>query len=143
VIHVYAWWSRAFSLPRSRHFHGVGAVAFGSTTRSTFMARVIVVGAGLAGLVAAKRLAAADLDVLVLERRNEVGGRVRTLTRDGFTLDRGFQVLFTAYPAARRELDYDALDRGVSSPGRPSRVPPTHRSSLIHVVTPAHPRQRF
>ena len=28
---------------------------------------------------------------------------------DGFTLDRGFQVLFTAYPAAKRQLDYKRL----------------------------------
>ncbi|MFB6161308.1 MAG: FAD-dependent oxidoreductase [Haloferacaceae archaeon] len=70
---------------------------------------VVVAGAGLAGLVAARRLAAAGADVTVVERRDEVGGRVRTRVREGFTLDRGFQVLFDAYPAARRELDFDAL----------------------------------
>jgi len=54
-----------------------------------------VVGGGLSGLVAAARLADAGADVTLLERRPEVGGRVRTETVDGFTLDRGFQVLFT------------------------------------------------
>ena len=78
---------------------------------------VIVVGAGLAGLVAARRLAASGADVTVVERRSTVGGRVRTETRDGFTLDRGFQVLFTAYPAVRRELDLDALDLRHFRPG--------------------------
>jgi phytoene dehydrogenase-like protein len=78
---------------------------------------VAVVGAGLAGLVAARRLADAGADVAVFERRETVGGRVRTHRADGFTIDRGFQVLFTAYPAVRRELDLGALDLHAFSPG--------------------------
>ena len=35
----------------------------------------------------------------------------------GFILDRGFQVLFTAYPAARRQLDYGRLDLRAFEPG--------------------------
>jgi phytoene dehydrogenase-like protein len=72
--------------------------------------RVVVVGAGLAGLTAARRLAADGYDVTVFERREDVGGRVQSRRGDGYVFDRGFQVLFTAYPAAQRELDYDALD---------------------------------
>ena len=78
---------------------------------------VAVVGAGLAGLVAARHLADAGMDVTVFERRETVGGRVRTRTEDGFRLDRGFQVLFTAYPAVRRELDIGALNLQSFSPG--------------------------
>ena len=78
---------------------------------------VTVVGAGLAGLVAARHLADAGADVTVFERRDEVGGRVRTHHEDGFTIDRGFQVLFTGYPAVRRELDLKALDLQAFSPG--------------------------
>ncbi|WP_284012112.1 NAD(P)/FAD-dependent oxidoreductase [Halobaculum litoreum] len=78
---------------------------------------VVVAGAGLAGLVAARHLADAGADVTVYERRPEVGGRVRTRREDGFTLDRGFQVLFTGYPAVRRELDVDALDLRGFRPG--------------------------
>jgi phytoene dehydrogenase-like protein len=77
----------------------------------------VVCGAGLAGLVAARRLAAAGADVTLYEEREEVGGRVRSREYEGFTLDRGFQVLFTAYPAARRELDLDALDLQPFTPG--------------------------
>ncbi|ELZ86719.1 flavin-containing amine-oxidoreductase [Haloferax elongans ATCC BAA-1513] len=86
---------------------------------------IVVVGAGLAGLVAARHLAADGADVTVVERRDDVGGRVRTRTKDGFTLDRGFQVLLTDYPSVQRELDLDALDLRRFTPGatlcRPSR----------------------
>lgn len=71
---------------------------------------VVVVGAGLAGLTAAASLSKAGLDVAVLEAGDGVGGRMRTDRVDGFLLDRGFQVLNTAYPAVRRLLDLDALD---------------------------------
>lgn len=70
---------------------------------------VIVVGAGLAGLCCAAELRRQHLDVLVLDRGDALGGRVRTDEREGFLLDRGFQVLLTAYPEARRVLDYDRL----------------------------------
>ncbi|WP_435094050.1 NAD(P)/FAD-dependent oxidoreductase [Halorubrum sp. N11] len=78
---------------------------------------VTVVGGGLAGLVAATRLAEAGADVTLYERRPAVGGRVRTETVDGFTLDRGFQVLFTSYPTVADELDADTLDIRRFAPG--------------------------
>ncbi len=71
---------------------------------------VVVVGSGLAGLAAAIHLTTAGRDVAVVEASDGVGGRVRTDVVEGFLLDRGFQVLLTAYPEARRMLDYDALD---------------------------------
>jgi phytoene dehydrogenase-like protein len=74
------------------------------------MPDVLVIGAGLAGLTCARRLHERGVDVQILEATDRVGGRVRTETVDGFRLDRGFQVLLTAYPETRRELDYDALD---------------------------------
>lgn len=79
--------------------------------------RVIVVGAGLAGLTCAKVLNERGAEVAVFEASDGVGGRVRTDERDGFLLDRGFQVYFTAYPAARRHLDHDALDLRAFDPG--------------------------
>ncbi|WP_266076120.1 NAD(P)/FAD-dependent oxidoreductase [Haladaptatus caseinilyticus] len=81
------------------------------------MTTIVVAGAGLAGLVAARHLAELGVDVHVFEREDEAGGRVRTREKGGFLLDRGFQVLFTEYPAAKRELDYDELDLRYFSPG--------------------------
>ena len=72
--------------------------------------KVIVVGAGLAGLTCAKVLAERGTEVVVFEASDGVGGRVRTDEKDGFLLDRGFQVYFTAYPIAGRHLDHAALN---------------------------------
>jgi predicted NAD/FAD-dependent oxidoreductase len=70
---------------------------------------IVVVGAGVAGLVCAIELQRAGRTVRVVDGAAEVGGRVRTTHRDGLVLDHGFQVLFTAYPTLRRYLDFEAL----------------------------------
>jgi protoporphyrinogen oxidase len=79
--------------------------------------KTIVIGAGLAGLTCAKVLRERGVEVAVFEASDDVGGRVRTDERDGFLLDRGFQVYFTSYPVARRHLDYGALDFRTFDPG--------------------------
>lgn len=78
---------------------------------------VIIIGAGIAGLTAAKVLKASGKSVLVIEASNVVGGRVQTDKVDGFLLDRGFQVLLTAYPEAKRFLNYEALELCKFDPG--------------------------
>jgi phytoene dehydrogenase-like protein len=77
----------------------------------------IVVGAGLAGLCAAIEIQRAGFHPLVLEAQDDVGGRVRTDEIDGFLLDRGFQVLLTAYPELGRYLDLADLDLRAFDPG--------------------------
>lgn len=72
--------------------------------------KIVIVGAGLAGLACARVLAAAGRPFTILEASNAVGGRVRTDEVDGFLLDRGFQIFLPGYPEARRVLDYEALD---------------------------------
>ena len=74
------------------------------------MSHIAIVGAGMAGLAAAKLIVERGHDVTIYEASDGVGGRVRTDEVDGFLLDRGFQILLTAYPVAKRVFDYDALD---------------------------------
>ena len=78
---------------------------------------VAIVGAGLAGLAAARHLHAKSFTVALLEAQDDVGGRVRTDLVDGFRLDRGFQILLTAYPELKRQVDLDALDLHNFDPG--------------------------
>lgn len=77
----------------------------------------MVVGAGLAGLACARTIQSAGRSVVLLEASDGVGGRVRTDVVEGFRLDRGFQVLLTAYPEVSRQLDVAALRLQRFDPG--------------------------
>lgn len=57
---------------------------------------VVVIGAGAAGLAAARRLMAAHVDVLVLEAGAQIGGRARTVEAVGFPVDLGCGWLHSA-----------------------------------------------
>ena len=81
------------------------------------MSEVVIVGAGLAGLACAQDLTRAGVACTVLEASDGVGGRVRTDAVDGFLLDRGFQILLTAYPEVQGRLDVAALEVGLFEPG--------------------------
>ena len=80
--------------------------------------RIIVCGAGLAGLNAARNLVNLGFEVEVLEKEAHVGGRVTTDYVDGFTLDLGFQVVNPKYSELRRtgilrQLELASLPKGV------------------------------
>jgi protoporphyrinogen oxidase len=81
---------------------------------------VLIVGGGMAGLACAMTLQQAGVPFLLFEQDEKVGGRVQTDEFDGYRLDRGFQVLLTAYPEAKRFLDYEKLELRKCYPG--SRV---------------------
>lgn len=78
---------------------------------------VIIIGAGLSGLSAAIHLHRQGRKVLILEASDRAGGRVKTDFVDGFILDRGFQVLLTAYPEAKMLLNYKDLQLQKMLPG--------------------------
>jgi len=86
-------------------------------TQSVMSEPVIIVGAGIAGLVCAIELQRAGVPVKVFEQADDVGGRVRSTVQDGFVLDHGFQVLFTAYPTLNRYLDASVLTYRPFLPG--------------------------
>ncbi|MFF3915945.1 flavin monoamine oxidase family protein [Streptomyces sp. NPDC001852] len=89
---------------------------------------VIVLGAGLAGLAAARDLATAGTDVLVLEARDRVGGRVEQIrTPDGRTVQLGGEVVgraHTAYLELAAELGLELVPSYVAEPGRITRATP-------------------
>ena len=78
---------------------------------------VVIIGGGLAGLAAARRLDRAGVEWLLVEAADRIGGRVTTDVIDGWHLDRGFQVLNTAYPRLPALVDIDALDMRYFTPG--------------------------
>lgn len=99
---------------------------------------VVVVGAGIAGLVCARRLEQSGREVLIIEASDGVGGRMRTDLVDGFRLDRGFQVFFEAYPNAKLELDLGKLRLKDFEPGclvfDGKKMREVHRENLIETI---------
>lgn len=78
---------------------------------------IVIVGAGLAGLACARKLHHLGVNFLLIDADSRVGGRLKTDLVEGFRLDHGFQVLFTAYPYAKGLLDFDALKLRAFEPG--------------------------
>ena len=95
---------------------------------------VVIVGGGLSGLSCARHLQNKGVPYCILEASDRVGGRVKTDRIDGFQLDRGFQVLQTAYPVVRQTLKRYPL--------RLKRFPPgvvIHRDDRFYTL--ADPRR--
>jgi protoporphyrinogen oxidase len=76
-----------------------------------------IIGGGISGLIAARVLEEHGLSATIIEASDRLGGRVKTDVVDGYNLDHGFQVLLTAYPAAKKYLDFDALELQEFLPG--------------------------
>jgi phytoene desaturase len=89
------------------------------------MSRVVVVGAGLAGLSAASRLVADGHDVTVIERGAEPGGRNGIERADGFTFDTG-PTVFTMPHLLDRAFSRLGRDRATEVPMR--RLDPAYRA---------------
>jgi predicted NAD/FAD-dependent oxidoreductase len=74
--------------------------------------RVVIVGAGLSGLVAARRLVEAAVDVVVIDKGRSPGGRLATRRLGDATLDHGAQFFTVRTPAFQRQVD-DWTQRGL------------------------------
>ncbi|MFT6441130.1 MAG: protoporphyrinogen oxidase [Salibacteraceae bacterium] len=79
--------------------------------------KIHIIGAGVSGLIAARVLEDNGYSPVIIEATERAGGRVKTDIVNGFQLDHGFQVLLTAYPAAQKYLDFDALELQQFLPG--------------------------
>jgi protoporphyrinogen oxidase len=79
--------------------------------------KIYIIGGGISGLVAALELEKAGYAPIILEGSSSIGGRMKTDSHEGFLLDHGFQVLNTAYPEAKRYLDFEALHIKTFDPG--------------------------
>jgi monoamine oxidase len=88
-----------------------GDVVVGSETE-TLMLDCIVVGAGLAGLVAARELAAAGCGVIVLEAGNRVGGRCFRPLDDGFSDDLGAEYI---HPSVHHRVIGELVSYGLTT----------------------------
>lgn len=130
---------------------------------SSHSADVLIVGAGLAGLSTALTLEASGKDVLLIESSDRAGGRVASDVIDGFTCDRGFQLINARYPALMdldvvKELDFIEAPRVIEVSlgdrrhpiGDPRQVPWTildkstgsipEKLSLLHFIVRSAPK---
>ena len=76
--------------------------------------RVAIVGAGLSGLVAGRRLVDAGVDVTLVDKGRAPGGRLATRRIGDATLDHGAQFFTVRTPAFQRQVD-DWIGRGLVS----------------------------
>ena len=98
---------------------------------------VIVLGAGLSGLAAARKLSAQTVDYLVLEKESLPGGRVQSEEFEGCILDRGFQVVLPAYPSIRslnlpiKLRPFSQASTCISDDGKTILADPIHNFKLF------------
>ena len=74
--------------------------------------RVVVVGAGICGLVAGRRLIDAGAEVLLVDKGRSPGGRLATRRIGAATVDHGAQFFTVRTPAFQRQVD-DWVERGL------------------------------
>jgi protoporphyrinogen oxidase len=79
--------------------------------------RIVIIGAGISGLVAAKVLEENGFSAVIYEKMDRAGGRLKTDIVEGFQMDQGFQVLLDAYPMAKKHLDFSKLKLQKFIPG--------------------------
>jgi phytoene dehydrogenase-like protein len=73
------------------------------------MKQIVIVGAGVSGLVAAIRCEAAGYNPILIDADKKIGGRTQSLEYENFILDKGFQVLLTEYECVKKYLDLKSL----------------------------------
>jgi renalase len=100
---------------------------------------VLVIGAGIAGLAAARELQRAGRSVVVLEKSRGLGGRAATRTVHGARVDHGAQFLTVRDPRFQREVASWLAD-GTLVPWADGVVTWTAGAGWHHPDPRAHPR---
>ena len=81
------------------------------------MKQIVIVGAGVSGLVAAINCEAAGFSPILIDADKKIGGRTQSNEYENFILDKGFQVLLTEYESVKKYLDLKSLHLKYFSPG--------------------------
>ncbi len=102
---------------------------------------VLIIGAGLSGLAAARQLNIAGIDFVILESSSKPGGRIKTDNYDGFLLDHGFQVYLDAYTEGKRTFNYDKLKLNAFDAGALLLLPGGKISRFYDPIK--HPKKLF
>ena len=97
--------------------------------------RAIVIGAGAAGLSAAFRLQQAGCEVRILESGPEVGGRTRSIIRNGYIIDIAAGLLPSSYTAFLRLMDDAGLNDLLEPMTSPTAV---WRDGKLHYIDAAN-----
>lgn len=85
--------------------------------------RVIVVGAGLAGLTAMHELCKKGFEVIALEKNERAGGRMYCVRDQGYTMDAGAQWMLSGYDTLFRLIEETGLgDDIMKMPLRGARI---------------------
>jgi monoamine oxidase len=110
--------------------------------------RIAVVGAGLSGLDAAYRLVQAGTDVLVLEARKRVGGRVWRIDAGGLPFDAGAEAIDDAHRTVLALADELEVATRRTEPWAGQGMPSPLLAALEERITelaaridPAHPEE--
>jgi oxygen-dependent protoporphyrinogen oxidase len=97
--------------------------------------KVIVIGAGVSGIAAGVELKQRGYDVTLLDRNDYIGGRVCTLNKNGFSMERGASILPSKYSHILTRLKAMGLDH-LLQPG--GSLVGFARGNKIHGLDSAH-----
>lgn len=102
--------------------------------------KIGIIGAGLSGLIAGKRLAQAGHDVTVIEKSRKLGGRLATFKRDGEIFDYGVSSVISSDPTFESFIE---LLKEKNTLKEWSRDFALYDGTQLHEVNPNRPKNSY